>query len=219
MAEGVPIAKVEPPREFAGLFETHLTVAAGPTISLDAIHAVAAGLGLSCTHVVLSRGEHASQLLLSRRGSGLRSEQIATAKALGPELGRSGIQVVRIKVEAALSNADIPGTDEAAHWSTPARYFEHHVKIAWDRGHDAPAIAALAEAHGAHLSRTAFGGRGSAERFVTQRCRMVGERGAADRLADLSSAIMRAGCVIMKIEREFVVHDDNLALDAGWIDG
>jgi hypothetical protein len=83
-----------------------------------------------------------------------------------------------------------------------------------------PALAALAARHGAHLSRNALRRRddGVQERFVTQRCAAVG-RPAARRLLDgLLAALAAAGHTALGVEEEFVAHDSNLALDAGWIE-
>lgn len=47
----------------------------------------------------------------------------------------------------------------------------------------------------------------------------VGLATAGQRLDALSAQLRAAGHQLASIEREFVVHDGNLALDAGWLDG
>ncbi|MEU3221236.1 hypothetical protein [Streptomyces sp. NPDC006971] len=81
------------------------------------------------------------------------------------------------------------------------------------------AVRALCELHAAHVSRNArrplSGGRH--ERFVTQRCRLVGRPAARARLDALLVSLADVGFVAAEVEEEFVVHDDNLVMDAGWI--
>ena len=60
---------------------------------------------------------------------------------------------------------------------------------------------------------------GGHERFVTQRCGGVGRDAAGHRLDALLRALAGAGHAAVEVEREFVVYDDNPAVDAGWIDG
>ncbi|QIS13547.1 hypothetical protein [Nocardia arthritidis] len=56
---------------------------------------------------------------------------------------------------------------------------------------------------------------GRLERFVTQRCRLVGERTAAARAEALVVAL--SAYEVCSVEREFVVLDTDESLDAGWI--
>jgi hypothetical protein len=78
---------------------------------------------------------------------------------------------------------------------------------------------AVAEAHGAHLSRNARRDRddGRHERFVTQRCHDVGRLQARERLDAMITALTAEGLEIVEVEEEYVLVDDNPALDAGWI--
>ncbi|MFE7045994.1 hypothetical protein ACFU9X_43405 [Streptomyces atratus] len=54
------------------------------------------------------------------------------------------------------------------------------------------------------------------ERFVTQRCRLVGGAAARARLATLLTSLADAGFAAAEVEEEkFVVRDDNLVMDEG----
>ncbi|XVQ82319.1 hypothetical protein ACQP2K_26055 [Microbispora siamensis] len=200
--------------EFRGVFDIHLTVASDDVESLGAW---ARENGVKFTHIVLERGTAPSQPMLTVRGEGTFSAQRTAAAAHTARLRDEGFPVVRIKIEAAPWNEDVPRTAEAAA-AMPDRYFEHHAKVAV-RGDLAP-LADLAIAHGAHVSRNARRRRddGSHERFVTQRCRGAALSTADRRFEALLSDLEGHGYAVLEAEREYVVHDDNPDVDHGWIE-
>ncbi|MGW2179797.1 hypothetical protein ACWCXX_17190 [Streptomyces sp. NPDC001732] len=210
--------------EFEGEFETHLTVRFDPRADdaeEDARLARWARLhGLKLTRIVLDRGAVPDQPMLTERGRGSLSGQRAAAGLRAEALSAAGFPVVRVKIEAAPWNEDVPGTVDEAAALSPDCHFEHHVKLLLSGESDLAAARAAAERHGAHLSRNArrTDGRGRHERFVTQRCRAVGRPGARARLEALLRALAGAGLEVLEVEEEFVVHDDHPAVDAGWID-
>ncbi|WP_184346766.1 hypothetical protein [Streptomyces olivoverticillatus] len=199
-----------PVTSFTGAFEAHLTVRA------DAVRleAHAAAHGLKFTHIVLERGRTPSQpmLTLHRRGPlpAVREAVEDAARALQD----AGFEVVRTKIEAAPWVEGVPDTDEEAAVLGPRYYFEHHIKLLIAPG---AALPRLAPAHTAHLSRNARRIRtdGRTERFVTQRCRLVGRRTAQARLLALTADL--GAHEIISTEQEFVIHDSDESLDAGWI--
>ncbi|WP_130344241.1 nucleotidyl transferase AbiEii/AbiGii toxin family protein [Herbihabitans rhizosphaerae] len=205
--------------EHSGDFDIHLTVSARRDVSLDAL---ADRYGLKLTHIVLDRGRLPSQPMLSRTGSGTLAEQISAAEALRTAMRADGVSVNRIKIEAAPWNPGVPETPEAVIAEPRGRYFEHHVKLLLP---DAEldrilALTDLVVPHGARPSRNARRKRsdGRDERFVTQRCFGVPLPEATSRLDALLSALRDAGHEILEFEQEYVVHDDHLWLDDGWID-
>ncbi|MFI9205405.1 hypothetical protein [Streptomyces sp. NPDC053048] len=204
-----------------GDFEAHLTVRAdGDPGAVDALARYAAGRGVKFTHILLERGRTPSQPMLTLRRSGDVDEVRAAVEAEGDALRAVGFDVVRVKLEAAPWAEGVPGSDEEAVALGGRYYFEHHIKLLLPPGADTTALAHVSGRHTAHLSRNARRVRadGRAERFVTQRCRLVGRRTAGARLDALVAAV-RAHCdEIASVEREFVVHDSDEALDAGWID-
>jgi hypothetical protein len=208
--------------EFAGEFETHLTVdLAGRDGEGDlaALRAWGAARGMKCTHIVLARGQSVSQPMLTRQGRGGLTGELVRAEALAAELATAGFAVTRIKIEASPFNQDVPQTDHAGAIDPPERYFEHHVKLLLERTSDVPDVTALAQHHAAHVSRNALRVRDDRreERFVTQRCHRVGRETAERQLAALLRALRDGGYQILESESEFVVYDQNLALDDGWI--
>ncbi|MEN3539165.1 hypothetical protein AAH991_28910 [Microbispora sp. ZYX-F-249] len=200
--------------EFRGVFDIHLTVAADDVAPLAAW---ARENDAKFTHIVLERGTVRSQPMLTVRGAGTLGEQMTAAATRAARLRDEGFPVLRVKIEAAPWNEDVPRTAEAAA-TMPGRYFEHHVKVAV-RG-DLTPLTELAVTHGAHVSRNARRRRddGSHERFVTQRCRGVALSTAGRRFEALLADLERHGYAVLEAEREFVVHDDNPGADHGWIE-
>ncbi|MFC4911281.1 hypothetical protein [Actinomadura gamaensis] len=200
--------------DITGDFEIHLTVAAP-----DAPRAreVAAARGWKLTLIELARGRTPSQPMLSLRRSGTGGEVVAEAGRAADGLRADGLEVVRVKVEAAPWNAGVPRTD--AEGEALGSYFEHHVKLLLGADADLGALTATAVRHGAHVSRNVRRVRadGRAERFVTQRCHRVGAPTATARLDALVKALRAARHEIAEVEREYVVHDDTPSLDDGWI--
>ncbi|WP_020474095.1 hypothetical protein [Zavarzinella formosa] len=206
--------------EYEGEFETHLTIRAEDTRNVDAARAWAARHRLKFLHIVLERGNVPSQPMLTRRASGLVSEQMHAATELSRRLLADGIEVTRVKIEAAPWNRGVPQSDTEAVESHSGKYFEHHVKLVLEATTDIPVLARLVEGHSAHLSRNAFRQRddGRSERFVTQRCFQVGQVASRRSLEQLLAELRTQGYAPLEIEEEFVVHDSNLAVDDGWIE-
>ncbi|PHQ51452.1 hypothetical protein BLA24_13780 [Streptomyces cinnamoneus] len=208
------------PPLFRGDFEAHVTVHASQDDDVRRLERHAADHGLKFTHILLDRGRTPSQPMLTLRRSGPLPQVAAAVEDTVQDLTAAGFTVVRTKIEAAPWAEGVPGTDEAAKALGGRYYFEHHVKLLLDPGTDTTATTALAAAHSAHLSRNARRVRpdGRTERFVTQRCRLVGARTAGARLDALVTALRSGGHTTESVEREFVVHDSDESLDAGWID-
>ncbi|WP_232835356.1 hypothetical protein [Actinocorallia populi] len=207
------------PMVSAGDFETHLTVRCGGP-EIEDLARWAAARGLKFGHIVLARGRVASQPMLTVRGSGTLSGVLADAARTAKALAADGFEVTRTKVEAAPWNEGVPADDgEALAWG-PGRYFEHHLKLLLEPAADLAELTALVVPYAAHLSRNARRLRddGLAERFVTQRCRLVGAPAAERRLAALTAVLEENRYRIAEVEREFVVFDDDGSLDDGWIE-
>ncbi|SDY25783.1 hypothetical protein SAMN04487939_101501 [Lysobacter sp. yr284] len=198
---------------FAGEFETHLTVAADCG---GALQRFAAAHGLKCLHIELARGAQPLQPMLSWRGRGGFAQQRARAEAVAAQLRAAGLAPVRIKIEAAPGNRGVPQDDAGA---VAGRYFESHIKLLLPACADLAALAARIGGHGAHLSRNALRTRedGQGERFVTQRSHGGLERAYAQ-LRALLGELDAMGLRRLGAETEYVVYDDNLAVDDGWID-
>lgn len=215
---------IAPPKDwtdhFRGDFEIHVTVAAATPAEHAALSAWADARGVKFSHIVLARGVMASQPMLTARTAGTLGSVSRAADMLVAGLGEADFDVVRMKIEASPHADGVPATAVEADALPAEFYFEHHVKLVLEPGADEAALVALAVAHDAHVSRNARRSRsdGCVERFVTQRCRLVGRDEAGERLGLLTAALADAGLEIASVEREYVVHDSAPAVDAGWIE-
>lgn len=189
-----------------GAFEYHVTVS-GDDAAAAALAAWAGEHGMKFTHIELARGEVRSQPMLTVRGEGSEESVLGEARATARTLREEGFEVVRVKLEASPFAQGVPAAADGD------RYFEHHVKLLLAPGTDESVLADRVIPHGAHLSRNARRTRddGRSERFVTQRCRDA----APERLEALTAALR--SYAILSVEREYVVHDDQPSIDAGWI--
>ncbi|MEH0819641.1 MULTISPECIES: nucleotidyl transferase AbiEii/AbiGii toxin family protein [unclassified Micromonospora] len=205
--------------EVSGDFEIHVTA---QPYDAERLSALAARHGLKFVHIVLDRGAHASQPMVTLTGRGTHAEQQAAAERLQGEVEASGIHVCRTKIEVAPWAAGVPQSDEEAAAEPAARYFEHHIKLllAGPTVARTLALTGLVEPHGARLSRNARRVRadGVQERFVTQRCYRVGLATAGQRLEALVAAVSAAGFEIAAVEQEYVVFDSGPVRDLGWLD-
>ncbi|MEU5697097.1 nucleotidyl transferase AbiEii/AbiGii toxin family protein [Actinosynnema sp. NPDC020468] len=200
---------------FSGDFEIHLTCSEW---NADRLAEFAGRNGLKFSHIRLDRGATPSQPMLTIPGSGTLDDLRALALRWRAELIASELRPVRTKIEAAPGNEGVPRSDDEA---DPELYFEHHAKVLLPAG-DVRTLVALGDAvhgHGARASRNARRRRedGREERFVTQRCHGVGRPTARARLDDLLAALRDGGFEVLEVEEEYVVHDDALSLDRGWL--
>lgn len=202
--------------DFAGPLETHWTFADDARRTPERIAAIAQKHGLKLTHVVLDRGKRVSQPMFSRRRTGTLRFELAEAQAIAMRLANDGLHIERVKIEASLTNGDVPITDAEA-MAHPHLYFEHHVRVPESGIASLERLRAIAEAHDAHLSRTGSGDDAGRFRFVTQRCYGVGRTTARARLDALLAALASEAIAVTSTQEELVVYDSNASLDAGWI--
>ncbi|SEK59763.1 hypothetical protein [Streptacidiphilus jiangxiensis] len=209
-------------RTFSGPFEAHVTVGCEAEAEHARLDAWAARAGLKLTHIVLARGRTPSQPMLTLRGRGALDEQLAAVRSVTAALEEDGFTVLRVKLEVSARADGVPVLDDvdARLHMAAGRYFEHHVCLLLEPGADLGSLAELVTPHRAHLSWNArrIGADGLERRFVTQRCHGVGRGTAGARLDALLVSLRQAGHRWAEVEREFVVHDSDAGVDAGWID-
>ncbi len=193
-----------------GEFEMHVTVRAAP-----AGEEIAGTVGLKFVHIVLDRGVTASQPMFTGSGRGELDDFRVQTEQWVRGLRAQGLDVIRVKIEAAPWSTGVPQHDDESA-NHPGRYFEHHVKLLLTDLEPTD----VTEAHGARLSRNARRVRpdGRSERFLTQRCWSVGRATARGRLDRLLDALHDNSFEVVEVEEEYVVEDDNLDIDAGWLD-
>jgi len=203
------------------MFETHLTVRVPQPGDEDAgLARWAQRRGMKYARILLDRGVTPQQPMFTYHGSGVLPAQLALAQQSVRELRADGFDVMRVKVEAAPWNEDVPRSAAEASALMPECYFEHHVKLALAGDAEVDAVRRIGTRHAGHVSRNARRGLhgGTHERFLTQRCRLAGRPEAHRRLEALVDELARAGHHVIEVEEEFVVHDDNPGLDHGWAD-
>jgi hypothetical protein len=181
--------------------EVHLTVELGERHSGE-LAAFARAHDCAFLHVLLEAGAHSSQPMLSWRQAGGVPSALGRAAALTEALERAGMKTLRVKVEAK------------AELTTTARYYEAHFKVELDEGRAAE-LPLLARELGVHLSRNALSrSAGKERRFLTARHDTF--EGAFDAFARVEAGLATRGWHLLGAEREAVVYDSNLGLDAGW---
>ena len=205
--------------EFTGEIETHFTVHLNETKSIAELQTWGAAHSLKCLHIILEQGSVTSQPMLTKRASSILSDELAAAHRLKELLISQGFPVLRVKIEAAPWNEDVPQSTAEAIEQSPERYFESHIRILCGKEADNSELIEAVTPHSAHLSRNALRRRAddSEERFVTQRSSKVGFAESRSRLNALLRTIRILGYTVIDVEEEYVVYDSNLEIDAGWI--
>lgn len=205
--------------EYSGELETHLTVFLEETRNIEQLQELARVYNLKCLHIILERGETISQPMLTWRAQGELTSQIEKARHLKDIISAAGFPVVRIKIEAAPQNKDVPQSKNELRKQFDGRYFESHIRILLDSRENNRALNEIAERHSAHLSRNALkeSQNGFEERFVTQRNWRVGYSESNQKLIRLLNEIKDSGYKVIDVEEKFVVFDSNLEIDRGWI--
>ena len=204
--------------DYFGNFEVHVTIAV--TGSLDPFRNWCQAARCKCVWIVLARGVETQHPMATwRRAGTVLPEVFAEAKERVEALKSAGFVVVRLKIEADISNDQIPETDDDARQEPGSCYFEHHVKLRRDVTSGCESLMKVSLAHAAHLSHNAWRRptEGVEERFVTLRSHGVGRRTSAQQLKGLLMALESAGERITEVESEYAVYDSNLALDDGWL--
>src|SRR5688500_10745398 len=132
---------------FSGEFETHLTVRLKEAVDIARLRAWAHSRELKCTHIVLARGNAASQPMVTRDGQGDLATEQAAARELADELSAGGFEVTRMKIEAVPWSQGVPATDDDGRPQPRERYFEHHVKLLLIAHGDITALTQIAQEH------------------------------------------------------------------------
>lgn len=201
---------------FRGTFEAHLTVAADGSERVAAFEALCRSEGVKCVLIELSRGRTRQQPMTASYHRGSFADVVAAIEQLHARVWVAGYPVLRVKVEAVVPSAGFTAEDVTMF---PDAYFEFHAKLRLPAGANTDDLAALCEAHGAHLSRNdrKRDARGAAERFVTLRVDPRTLAPASSRFDALLAALAAARHEIIAQKRELAVYDGRRELDAGWL--
>ncbi|MFT3924391.1 MAG: hypothetical protein QM778_17775 [Myxococcales bacterium] len=192
------------------MFEAHVTVSS--LLDERALHGWACERGLSSLCIELDRGATPRQQMVTARYEGGISQALASLETLIRDLrSLTGVEVRRSKLELDLRSvpSELP---------SHARYLEHHLKVRTQPS-GMSMLEELGRAHAGHVSKNAYKslGAGLEERFLTQRFPLAQRADAERSLNALRTSLEQRGFVVLKSEREVVLHDDNLQLDHGWM--
>jgi hypothetical protein len=204
---------------YAGLFEAHITVSNLSPSESKRFAETCNQLNIKAIQIELSRGDVPIQPMTCSTHKGDFTTVLNEVTELARQLKRAGFEVTRQKIEAAPFNQGIPMTESDAKNHSPDNYFEHHLKILFEKESNFKEIQTVCIAHGAHLSRNAFENRADHSKtyFITLRCYSIGLEEAAIRFNALKQAITYLKINILKNITEYCVYDDRLNLDANWL--
>lgn len=162
------------------------------------------------THISLSKGNHPSQIMFTKRFHISKDEMFKKVNEAVDIIKEVYLmKVLRIKVE-------VPPWDVAV-YDLAGKYFESHIKVLCRDG-DLERITAFSEAQGGHVSRNAWKVRedGLQERFLTLRGYGTGEEFDLQHLNVMLAMEEQKFDIIEEPEVEYVIYDDNFDLDKGW---
>jgi len=208
-------------QDYQGVFEAHITVDGhnDPETRVNFVK-VCEKLGCKSILIELPTGVELRQMMTSsyHRGS-LKGVQLE-AFQLAQNISKHGFAITRVKVEAMMSNAGVPQTDEDAKLHSQENYFEFHIKLLLGPDADIPLLQKLAQEHSARLSNNSLKvlANGFVHRFVTLRIYGDGRITAESKLNACMKALEDSGFTIASRMREYAVYDTNIHLDSGWID-
>jgi hypothetical protein len=204
---------------YAGLFEAHITVSSLSPNEAKRFTETCNQLNIKAIQIELSRGDVPIQPMTCSTHKGDFTTVLNEVTGLAYQLKQAGFEVTRQKIEAAPFNQGIPMTAKEAQNHSADNYFEHHLKILFEKESNFNEIQTVCTAHGAHLSRNAFENRvdNTKTYFITLRCYSIGLEEATIRFNALKQAITHLKINILKNITEYCVYDDRLNLDANWL--
>jgi len=202
--------------ESRNVYESHVTVECNGLEDLQRFNDVCKDIGIKAIQIQLSKGQYPTHLMTASWHKGSFEEVKEEVYGIGYVLQEKGCVPLRHKIEAMLTNIQVPKTDYDAQSRSREQYFEFHVKVSKEIDKDSDSLQQLCDRHDAHLSRSAANRSENIEqRFVTVRYR-VGLDNAISLYDDLLLDLEKSGFVLSKKIKEYTVHDDNLQYDVGW---
>jgi len=208
-------------QDYQGVFEAHITVDGhnDPETRANFVK-TCESLGCKSILIELPTGVELRQMMTSsyHRGS-LKGVQLEAFK-LAQNISKQGFVITRVKVEAMMSNAGVPQSDEDVKIHSPENYFEFHIKLLLGPDSDLGLLQKVVQEHTAKLSNNSLKvlANGFVHRFVTLRLYGIGRVTAEAKLNACMKALETAGFPIASRMREYAVYDTNVSLDSGWID-
>ena len=204
---------------YKGTFEAHITVKAVNAELKRKFCLLCQKLAVKCVFIELPQGVTRSQMMTASYHHGAFKDVLQKINQIAEKIVNADFEVTRIKIEAMVSNQDIPIFDIEAQKLPKSNYFEFHVEAILSASENLEVLKKYCLQHNAHLSKNAFKKLidGKHERFITMRIYGLGYKSAQTRFDNLILYLKSKGFKLSQQQREYTVYDTNLNLDNGWI--
>ncbi|MEO1376111.1 MAG: hypothetical protein AAFW70_17720 [Cyanobacteria bacterium J06635_10] len=204
---------------YTGTFEAHITIKADNLAVREKFNLLCQSLNLKCVVIELPKGLTCCQPMTASYHYGGFKDVLKEINAIAKIISKRDFEITRIKIEAMVSNRDIPISDIEAQKLLKSNYFEFHIKVILSEDENLEVLRKYCLEHDAHLSANAFKKLvdGKQQRFITMRVYGVGYKSAQKRFDNLLTLLKAKGFQLSQQQREYTVYDSNLSLDAGWI--
>lgn len=200
-------------------FESHITIKLNNTTALSNFQKLCQHLQVKCLLIELPMGVNTFQPMTSLYHRGSFESVFNEVTSMAQRIMNNGFQVIRVKIEALISNLNIPISDEEAK-KFPNNYFEFHVLVELPTQNEVERLKIICEKHQAHLSQNAFKKslNGVKQYFVTMRFYETGKSIAKSRFSMLLNELKKEQFSLSNQLQEYIVYDSNISLDAGWVE-
>jgi hypothetical protein len=204
--------------DYTGTFEAHITVNAANLAAQEKFCRLCLDLGIKCILIELPQGVMRSQLMTASYHHGKIKDVLLQVQEIARKVSIAGFTVTRFKIEAMVSNSDVPITDDAAQKLPTTNYFEFHVKVILHKCENLSALTEYCCQHNAHLSQNPLKKSidGQQQRFITMRVYAVGLHTAQARFYTLLTDLKQKQFQLSQPQQEYTVFDSNIHLDDGW---
>lgn len=204
---------------YKGTFEAHVTIKPVNSELKRKFSLLCQKLNVKCVFIELAEGVSCSQLMTASYHHGAFKDVLQKINQIAQNIVNADFEVTRIKIEAMVSNQDIPIFDIEAQKLPKSNYFEFHVKAILSASDNLEVLRKYCLQHDAYLSKNAFQKLvdGTQERFITMRMYGIGYKSAQTRFDKLIVLLRNKGFKLSQQQREYTVYDSNLNLDAGWV--
>jgi len=205
---------------YKGTFEAHITIKADNLDLKSKFSLLCQKIDLKCVFIELPKGVTRSQVMTASYHHGAFKDVLQQINQIAQYIVNADFEVTRIKIEAMVSNQDIPVLDIEAQKLPKTNYFEFHVKAILSADENLEVLRKYCLQHDAYLSKNAFKKLvdGTQERFITMRIYGLGYKSAQTHFDNLIAFLKYKGFKLSQQQREYTVYDSNLNLDAGWTD-
>ena len=204
---------------YKGTFEAHITVKVEKLALREKFKLICQNINVKCVFIELPEGVTRSQPMTASYHHGTFSDVLQQINQIAQNIVNADFEITRIKIEAMVSNQDIPISDIEAQRLPKTNYFEFHVKAILSASENLEMLRKYCLQHDAYLSANAFKKLvdGKQQRFITMRVYGMGYKSAQKQFDNLIALLKSKEFILSQQQREYAVYDSNLNLDAGWI--